>query len=134
MWFTNIYVIIVAAVLAYLGGIGIEVANVMYMPLVVFLLMFSILSFIIVSKLSSEFESHIRKLKEILNENKPDLEKYAVVPLNKGIWKYLKIRRAFIWFYLLNIALWICLIFLPLIINYARSVNCLSFSSIFPHA
>ncbi len=117
LWFTNIYFIVVAGILSYLGSSKMSMSDPVFRYLTVFLLIFAILGAVVTAKLSAEFRNHVGKIALIFDEKAVDLKKYMGFPINSGAWKYLKVRRTFLLFYLTTIVLWCVLLVLSFIKN-----------------
>lgn len=114
LWFTNIYFIVVSGILSYLGSSKTSLIDPVFRCLLLFFLLFAFLGLIVTLKLSAELGNHINKIEKILNEKAIDLKDYMGLPINVGLWKYFKVRHAFLLFYIFTIVLWCILLALSL--------------------
>lgn len=106
--FTNLYAAIVAAVLAFMGQNGIE-RNVF---LIWFLLVFSVFGLMVVLKTNHEYGHHmqaVRKSAEILRLGDESGFPTAYRK-GKSVWKIIRVRYAFLGFYILTSFMWIYLL------------------------
>jgi len=113
--FTYLYFGFVAGILTYLGSTEQDLLVPSYRVLIAFLLLFSILGLVVSLKLAAEFKNHIKKIQNILDEKASDLKDYMGLPLDVGVWKYLKVRWVFVFSYLFTMILWLLLLILSFI-------------------
>ena len=106
LWFTNIYVILVAAVLAFLGNL--KLAN--YQLLVGFLIIVTFVGLLFALRTNYVFYRYQSTVRQILKEL--DSSGLVELPRSKGIWKIIQIRFIFILFYITMIFLWLYLFFI----------------------
>jgi hypothetical protein len=103
LWFTNIYGVIVAGTLAFLGQYGIN----NHRHLMVFLFMLSLFGLLVVLKTSHEFGNHMRAIENSIETL--HLSKHLGFPTaySKGklIWRLIRVRYAFVGFYLATMVL-----------------------------
>jgi len=114
LWFTNIYAIIVAGVLAVIGSAGLERFNQFYY-LFIFLDIISIFGIIIVYKLNNEFKNHMVAIRNICE--KLNIKEFMALPLGgegPRRYKIISVKYAFLGFYILMILIWTFLIFATL--------------------
>lgn len=104
LWFTNIFVIVVAGVLAFIGEFKALINN----PLVLFLLILSGLGLILTIKISDEFDNHIKGVRTIIKLLR--LEGNMAIPLvyeeHTTPRKIIRVRNAFLGFYVLMFSIW----------------------------
>jgi hypothetical protein len=106
--FTNLYAAIVAAVLAFMGQNGID-KNVY---LVWFLLIFSIFGLMVVLKTNHEYGHHMQSVQKSAGMLRLGDESGFPTAYRKGksIWKIIRVRYAFLGFYILTSFMWIYLL------------------------
>ena len=103
--FTYIYVILVAGILAFLEKFGFSG----HIYLILFLVMFSFLGLIVTLKIGLEFDNHISRIKEIVK--KLHLDEFMGLPTSySGIGKIIRVKNAFIGFYVIMFLMWLYLL------------------------
>ena len=108
LWFTNIYALLVAGVLVFLGQFGFD----KHYYLVLFLLIFSIFGLIVTLKTSYEFSNHMNAIKKIIEKlHLSDYMAYPTVYRGTILGKIIRVRCAFIGFYLIMIFIWVYLLY-----------------------
>lgn len=114
LWFTNIYAIIVAGILVVLGSLGFDKFS-QFFYLILFLDILSILGIIVVIKTNAEFSNHMTAIKKIID--KLNLGKFMGFPYayqNIWIYKIIRVRYAFIGFYVSMIVIWTYLLIISI--------------------
>ena len=108
--FTSIYSIIVAGALALLGEVDFR----SHSCLLVFLLVLSILGFLLCLKIDLEFNHHMQRINIIMDEL--HLWNYLGVPTNfsNKLLKLIRVRYIFITFYILSMIMWIYLLIIQI--------------------
>jgi hypothetical protein len=107
LWFTNIYAIVVAGSLAFLGQFDIG----KYPYLIMFLFIFSLLGLLVTLKVNHEYGNEMQALKKTLDHI--NMNNYFCYPTAYGkgfsIWKIIRVRYAFVGFYIATMLMWVYL-------------------------
>ncbi len=107
LWFTNVYVVLIVALMAILGTSNISPTSGTLFPLYSIIAYFSFLGLGFCMKIRIEFHNHttkaeqnVRRMAE-LAQCSPDMGISQMgLPINTSIWRYVKVRNVMVAFYL----------------------------------
>jgi hypothetical protein len=106
LWFTNIYAVIVAWVLAYISSTNFDAVNYFYLS--VFLLIFSVLGIFFSIKIDAGYRNHMNNIERLIK--KLGIGDYMKLLYSSGIWNYIRVSYIFLCFYIIMSIIWLTIL------------------------
>ncbi|MDF1537663.1 MAG: hypothetical protein P1Q69_02025 [Candidatus Thorarchaeota archaeon] len=106
-WFTGSFLIITAALIAYVASSP----PIIFSPFLIYALLFlftiSLLGLVVTMRLSNEISKHWKCIEEIMEHKKlKPFSDYMHIPATTGRWKYLRVRMAYYGMYVSFMIMW----------------------------